>query len=129
MTTRNFYLNMGEDRLLFQSIKFDSITGNLEEEMLSTMFNCLSLNPSVIDVTNLGYMPMVGDIWNGKDFIGNNGISEKQQPLSDIGNCSFSFIVGDTHSFYCSYPGNAESNIIIAALSSNPIITLEDIDV
>jgi hypothetical protein len=128
MTTRNFYLNVEEDKILFQSIRFDKKKKTALESMESTMFESLSLSPSVVDVSSLPYMPMVGDIWNGEDFVGENGISEKQQPATEVESSSFSFIVENTHSFYCSYPGNEESSLIIAALKSNPTISYEDVN-
>jgi hypothetical protein len=128
MTTRNFYLNVEEDKILFQSIKFNKTTKTALESMESTMFESLSLSPSVIDVSLLTYMPMVGDIWNGEDFVGENGISEKQQPATEVESSSFSFVIDNVHSFYCAYPGTETSSLMVAALKSNPTISYEDVN-
>jgi hypothetical protein len=121
---------MGEDRMLFNSIKFDEETLIVQEEKLSTMFNCLSLSPSVLDISHIEYMPMVGDIWNGTDFIGNLGISKKEKKFMGDDYSYFSFIVNDVHLFYATYSENDfYSKLIASALKSNPVIKYEDIDV
>ena len=129
MKKRDFYLNIEEDKIFFSSINFDDVAMTTEDPLLSTMFNALSLNPTVIDVSNLDYMPRVGDVWNGNDFIGEEGVVHKTQPRPEEANCSFSFCIDGGHSFYSIYFGDLNSNMIIAALQSNPTITFEDINV
>jgi hypothetical protein len=126
--TRNFYLNIDEDKIFFESIRFNEDSNIPEEEFQLSLFDCLSMSPSVIDISKIGYLPKIGDVWNGTDFVGESGISTKEQPFMAEKHYSFSFLVDNAHRLFLSYPGDEESNMKIAALKSNPTITFEDVN-
>lgn len=126
---RNFYLNIDEDKILLNSIEFDSETMTSIDPLLSNMFETLSLSPVVIDISNLEYRPVVGDVWDGSNFKNDNGISVGEKLDITEGNTSFSFLVNNVHSHYWIFVGNSDSNMLIAALQSNPEITFEDVNV
>lgn len=126
---RDFYLNIGEDKVLLTSVEFNSETMTPINTLLSNVFNTLSLSPLVVDISHLSYRPTVGDQWDGTNFINENGISNGEKKDITEGNTSFSFIVDGIHSHYWIFVGNGETNMIIAALQSNPTITFEDVNV
>lgn len=126
---RDFYLNIGEDKVLLTSIEFDIETMTPTNTLLSNAFNTLSLSPLVIDISHLNYRPNVGDTWDGTNFINENGVSNGEKKDITQENTSFSFIVNGVHSHYWIFVGNGQTNMIIAALQSNPTITFEDTNV
>lgn len=128
ITNRNFFINVDEDKIFLASVEFDSETMLLTNTLLQNMFDALSSSPSVIDISNLNYMPNIGDVWDGSNFINENGISSKNKPDIAQNNTSFSFLVNGVHSHYWTFMGNADTNMTVAALKSNPTITFEDVN-
>jgi hypothetical protein len=124
--SRDFYLNIDGDKILLTSVLFDQDTGLTQDQLLSNMFNTLSLYPSVIDISELSYMPSVGDVWDGQNFYNQDVLSSGVKPTVEGVHAAFSFVVDNVHSFYWVLLGTEETNMLIAALKSNPIISYED---
>jgi hypothetical protein len=129
MKLKNFYMNLDGDKVLFSTIELDD--AGLPAENLINRDYVLSNNPVMLDITHLNYVPAKLSVWNGSEFIAPEG-QEHRPPCG--GHCSqgcvtFAFLKENIYygmNGYCI--GSAHNDMLIAALSSNPTITYEVVE-
>lgn len=127
MKIRNFYLNIGSDKIFFMSILFNGDTGVATDGLSANIFKSLSVSPTVIDISNLGYLPREGDLWNGTDFVNSEGqVSILSHPAQQIETAKFCFVINNINQLYLAFAVDEQHEMIIAALRSNPKISYED---
>jgi hypothetical protein len=125
MAQKDFYIQIGDDRVHLHRINVDAETGIAEIEAEENMNNILSSSPVVIDVTHLDYVPYIDSVWDGENFIDEQG-RERFATKQHIENPKrFSFTVDGKHKLYMVMAENENSAMKIAALLSNPVIVSE----
>lgn len=125
MAQKDFYLQIGEDKVHLHRINVDPETDIAEIEEEQNMNNILSSSPVVIDVTHLDYVPFIDTVWDGEHFIDDQGRERYpiRQHLDDAKR--FSFTVDNKHKLYMVMADNEINSMRIAALLSNPVIVSE----
>jgi hypothetical protein len=128
---KEYRLKIGEDMIYFTSVEISQSTGLALSESDQARMNIFSSVDTVIDITNLETVPLVGSIWNGESFSSNNA-ELLDQPISDLSvegikthrdYHRFAFLENNTllGSFY--YRKDREEHAaLVAALSSSPSI-------
>jgi len=125
MAQKDFYLQMGDDRVHLHRINVDAETGVAEIEAEENMNDILSSSPVVIDVSHLDYVPFIDTVWDGEHFIDDQGRDRYpvKQHMEDPKR--FSFTVDGKHKLYMVMADNESNSMKIAALLSNPVIVSE----
>ena len=126
MKSKNYYLNVENDKILFLRIALED-DESIPENFVNKDY-ALSNDPQILDITHLNYVPAKLSVWNGSEFIAPEG-QEHRPPCGP--NCSdgcvtFAFLKDNTYygmNGYCI--GVANNDMLIAALSSNPVITYD----
>ena len=124
---KEFFANIDGDKLSFFSINVNS-DGSLVDPIMEDKDYALSNNPTVLNITNLGYFPARKSVWNGESFTPPNGQEHKPACSGNCGNgCeTIAFLVDDVYYGGIGYCiGVATNDMLIAALSSSPEITFE----
>lgn len=125
MAQKDFYIQLGDDRVHLHRINVDAETGVAEIEAEENMNIILSANPSVIDVTHLEYVPFIDTVWDGEHFIDDQG-RDRYPTRPNIENPKrFSFTVDNKHKLYMVLADTEDHAMKIAALSSDPVIVSE----
>ena len=126
---KNFFANLDGDKIPFFSIEVNS-DGSALDPLLDDKCYVLSNNPTALNISHLNYFPARRSIWDGESFAHPEG-QEHKPPCNPVDLCldgcqSIAFILDNVYyggMGYC--VGVADNDMIIAALSSNPIITFE----
>jgi len=125
MAQKDFYLQMGEDRVHFHRLEVDAETGTAvipEEENLNNIF---SSNPEIIDVSHLDYVPFIDTVWDGENFIDDQE-RDRYPVKQNVENPKrFSFTVDNKHKLYMVMAENEINSMKIAAFLSNPVVVSE----
>jgi hypothetical protein len=125
---KEFFANIDGDKLSFFAIDVNT-DGSVVDPFHQDKDYALSNNPTVLNITNLGYFPARRSVWDGESFTAPAG-AEHKPACSNIGctnGCeSIAFLVDNVYyggMGYC--VGVATNDMLIAALSSSPEITFE----
>lgn len=125
MAQKDFYLQIGDDRVHLHRINVDPETDIAEIEEEQNMNNILSSSPKVIDVSHLDYVPFIDTVWDGEHFIDDQE-RERYPVRPNIENPKrFSFTVDNKHKLYMVLGDTEDHAMKIAALCSNPVIVSE----
>ena len=120
-----FKLKIGSDIVDFINIETDIKTSLPIFEAETEFFNVLSLNPSIIEITNLSYNPQPDSVWNGTDFIDSKNIEVRPLAKSSDGFRKFAFVVDNKYKLFYGILDDPKNEMIIAMLSSNPEVIVE----
>lgn len=125
MAQKDFYIQIGDDRVLLHRIQVNPETDIAEIDQEQNMNNILSSSPIVIDVSHLDYVPFVDTVWDGENFIDDQ--ERDRYPIKNhLDNPKrFSFTVDNKHKLYMVMADNEINAMRIAALLSNPVIVSE----
>jgi hypothetical protein len=120
-----FVLKIDKDLLDFLYIETDN-DGNVVNEQELELFNVLSSDPSVVDMTHLTYIPYLDSEWDGSDFIDaeNRDVIDIQE--SKVQDKKFAFLVDQKYKFFYGVVDSEENAMTIAALSSNPQVLIKE---
>lgn len=124
---KKFFANVDDDKIHFLSIEVD-IEGSPLDPIHIDKCYALSNNPSVLNITQLGYFPARKSVWNGISFVAPEGQDHKPPCIGAcVNGCeSIAFMINDVYYGGIGYcVGVSNNDMIIAALSSNPVITFE----
>ena len=129
MKIKNFYLNVDDDKVLFEKIVLEE-DGSIPERLINKDYT-LSNNPELLNISHLNYGPAMLSIWNGTDFIAPEGEDHKPAcgASCENGCVTFAFLRNNIFNGMkglCIGMGN--NDMIIAAILSNPTITYDIID-
>jgi hypothetical protein len=133
MKIKQFYLNIGNDQIPFTSIPLKN--DNSIEEGWEIKDYAFSNNPEILNTTHLNYIPFKYSTWNGTEFIAPEGETHKIQTCQNEEKCkdgcvTFAFLINNvSHNVIAFCVNELDNDMIIAALSSNPTISFEIIDV
>lgn len=126
---KNFFANIDGDSIHFFSIDVNP-DGTSIDPLQNDKCYALSNSPTVLNITNLNYFPAKKSVWDGSSFTPPEGQDHKP-PCNPIDLCldgcqSIAFILDNVYYGGIGYcVGVADNDRIIAALSSNPVITFE----
>jgi hypothetical protein len=126
---KKFFANVDGDKIHFFSIEINSDGSPINSEHLDKDY-ALSNNPTVLNITSLGYFPARRSIWNGESFVPPEG-QEHKSPCNPIDLCqdgceTIAFLVNNVYYGGIGYCVDVyNNNMLIAALSSSPVITFE----
>lgn len=125
MAQKDFYIQIGDDRVLLHRIQVNPETDIAEIDEEQNMNSILSSSPVVIDVSHLDYVPFVDTVWDGEHFIDDQ--ERDRYPIKpNVENPKrFSFTVDNKHKLYMVMGDNEINAMRIAALLSNPVIVSE----
>jgi len=125
MSYKYFNLVVEDDVIPFQRIELNDETGTPLEENEVGIYNMLMSDPKVVNVNHLEYVPLIGSEWNGADFI--DPLNQEVRPVrrKDPDPNRFSFMVDNKHSIYYVLGPGEKNDMVAAALSSDPKITVE----
>jgi len=125
MAQKDFYIQIGDDKVHFYRIQVDSETGIAEIAEEENMNNIFSLSPTVIDISHLEYVPLIDTVWDGENFIDDQ--ERDRHPIKQhVENPKrFSFTIDNKHKLYMVMGENEYNSMKIAALLSNPVIVSE----
>lgn len=118
-----FILKIDEDNLNFLSIETDE-NNLLVNEHEAVLFEVLSSDPEIVDITTLSYNPYPDSEWNGTDFIDTLGREQLDMPPAKSPDRKFAFIVDGKYKFFYGLIDSTENEILIAALSSSPKVII-----
>lgn len=125
MAQKDFYLQIGDDKVHFHRIEVDPETDTAviaEEQNLNSIF---SSNPTILDVSHLDYVPFIDTVWDGENFIDDQG-RDRYPVKENVENPKrFSFIVDNKHKLYMVMAENENNAMKIAAFLSNPVVVSE----
>lgn len=126
---KKFFANVDGDKIFFYSIEVDSEGTPVDSAQVDKDY-VLSNNPVALNITHLNYFPARRSIWNGEFFIPPNdqehGLACNPVNLCVDGCESIAFLIDNVYYGGVGYCVNVSSNdMLIAALSSNPVITFE----
>ena len=125
MAQKDFYLQIGDDRVHLHRIHVNAETDIAEVEQEENMNRVLSSSPAVIDVSHLEYVPLIDTVWDGENFIDDQERERYpvKQHMDDPKR--FSFTVDGKHKLYMVMADNEGNSMKIAALLSNPVVVSE----
>jgi hypothetical protein len=126
---KNFFANIDGDKIHFLSIEVNH-DGNPVDSIHDDKCYALSNSPTCLNITHLNYFPARRSIWDGSSFIAPEG-QEHKSPCNPTDLCldgceSIAFMINNI--YYGGIGlcvGVATNDMLIAALSSNPIVTFE----
>lgn len=128
MAIRDFYLKIEDDTIFFRRVDLDRLAGLAEGNADSRWLEVLSSSPKVVDITHLRYTPHLDSEWNGTDFLtplGKNLISFGIGiPFPNPKR--FAFLVDNKYKMSYLLEDNLNNEGMIAALSSDPTIVMEE---
>jgi hypothetical protein len=124
---KEFFANIDGDKLSFFTLELNA-DGSLIDLTAEDKDYALSNNPTVLNITNLGYFPARRSTWDGESFTPPEGQNHRPACSASCENgCeTIAFLVDDIYyggTGYC--VGVATNDMLIAALSSSPEITFE----
>lgn len=126
---KRFFFKIDEDKILFNiMILNDDLT---PMEGFEKKHYGLTNNPTLIDITDLDYIPATGSIWDGKDFINTNPEAKDRKSglVCDFGKTVIAFLVDNISTGCMAWCNDVGDNtFIIAAAKSNPEIVWEIIE-
>lgn len=122
MLVKDFYLILGEDSIKFMSVEIDSETFRPINQLEDEIFDVFSASPTVINITDLAYVPINGSEWDGENFIHPEG--EEFAPITQRPNifARFSFLLDNKHALYYHALDSDWGKLMTAALSSDPMV-------
>lgn len=124
---KEFFANIDGDKLSFFTINVND-DGSLVDPSMEDKDYALSNNPTVLNITNLGYFPARKSIWDGESFTPPIGQEHKSACSAGCQNgCeTIAFLIDDVYYGGIGYcVGVGTNDMLIAALSSSPEITFE----
>lgn len=128
MAIRDFYLKIDEDTVFFRRVNTSALEESEVENADRRWIDALSASPKVIDISHLTYSPQVDSEWNGVDFVHASGVStvpfDVDLPFANPKR--FAFLVDNKYKLSYIVEDNINNEGIIAALSSDPVIIMED---
>jgi hypothetical protein len=125
MAQKDFYIQIGDDKIHLHRINVDAETGKAEIDEEENMNSILSSSPIVIDVSHLEYVPFIDTVWDGENFIDDQE-RERYATKQNVENPKrFSFTIDNKHKLYMVMPENDLNAMKIAALLSDPVIISE----
>ena len=129
---KHYYFKIDDDEVFFYKLMLDENKNPLpgHEDKMYGFEN----NPSILDVTSLGYIPTNGSIWDGKTFklngIDNIELDPQKTHLACEELTSFSFLLNNRVFASKSICNDAPAvNAIIPAAKSNPEIIYKEVEV
>lgn len=125
MAQKDFYIQIGEDKVHLHRLDVNPETNIAEIEEEEYMNNVLSSSPVVIDVSHLEYVPFIDTVWDGENFIDDQGRDRYPIQAKVDSPKRFSFTVDNKHKLYMVVADNERNAMKVAALSSNPVIVSE----
>lgn len=125
MSFKVFKLKVGDDLIPFNRIEIDDSTGVPTEPNEVGIYKMLTSNPKVVNVNHLDYVPLIGSVWNGTDYI--DPLNQAVRPVirRDPDPTRFSFMVDNKHLIYYVIPNDERNAMVVAALSSDPEVIVE----
>jgi hypothetical protein len=120
-----FALKIGEDLVDFLYIETDK-DGNAVNEQESELLTFLGSDPSVIDMSNLTYIPYLDSEWDGTDFIDSENREVVDIQDRKVQDKKFAFLVDDKYKFFYGVVDSEENAMTIAALSSSPQVLIKE---
>jgi hypothetical protein len=125
MAQKDFYLQIGEDRVHFHRLEVDPETDIAEIEEEQNLNLIFSSNPQIVDVTHLDYVPFIDTVWDGENFIDDKG-RDRYPVKQNVDNPKrFSFTIDNKHKLYMVMAENEANEMKIAAFLSNPVFVSE----
>ncbi len=126
---KNFFANLDGDKIHFLSIDINIDGIPVDPQQIDKDY-ALSNGPLCLNISHLNYFPAKRSTWDGESFIPPDGESHRPS-CNPVGLCldgceSIAFIVNNM--YYGGIGlcvGVASNDMVIAALSSNPVITFE----
>lgn len=115
-----FKLKVEDETVDFIYIETDSETGLPTKDLDILVFNALSSNPSIVEITDLEYNPEEDSVWNGTDFVDSENREPRPLARKDDGFKKFAVVVDNKYKFFQGIADKPENGLIIAILSSNP---------
>ncbi|NBP57570.1 hypothetical protein EBU71_13740 [bacterium] len=91
----------------------------------------LTNNPTLLDISDLGYIPPTGSLWDGEKFITNdeNATKRKSGLICDFGKTVMAFLVNNECTGCMAWCNDVGDNtFIVAAAKSNPKIVWEIVE-
>lgn len=111
---------IGEDYIPFTAIEYDETSIEKKDLALKQVHETLINFPSIVDISNLDYVPDQDSIWDGINFTGYES-SKKLQSEQALLSKRVAFLIDNKYKFF--YALNQESEkgkMLYAALLSNP---------
>lgn len=115
-----FKLKVEDETVDFIYIETDAKTGLPTKDLDLLVFNALSSNPSIIEITDLDYNPEEDSVWNGTDFVDSEDREPRPLARKDDGFKKFAIVVDNKYKFFQGIADTPENGLKIAVLSSNP---------
>lgn len=115
-----FKLKVEDEIVNFIYIETDAETGLPTKDLDLLVFNALSSNPSIIEITDLEYNPEEDSVWNGTDFVDSEDRVPRPLARKDDGFKKFAIVVDNKYKFFQGIADTPENGLKIAVLSSNP---------
>lgn len=115
-----FKLKVEDETVDFIYIETDAKTGLPTKDLDLLVFNALSSNPSIIEITDLNYNPEEDSVWNGTDFVDSEDREPRPLARKDDGFKKFAIVVDNKYKFFQGIADTPENGLKIAVLSSNP---------
>jgi hypothetical protein len=120
-----FALKIDEDLVDFIYIETDK-DGNTVNDQESELLTVLSSDPSVVDMSNLTYIPYLDSEWDGTDFIDTENRDVVDIQESKVQDKKFAFLVDGKYKFFYGVVDSEENAMTIAALSSSPQVLIKE---
>lgn len=117
-----FKIKVEDEIIDFIYVETDSKTNLPVDDTSTEMFDILSSNPSIIEITSFLYNPEKDSVWNGTDFIDSENREVKPLAKKDDGFKKFAVVLDNKYKFFYGIADTEENGLKIAALSSNPEI-------
>lgn len=129
---KHYYFKIEEEEILFYQLMLDE-NKNPYPGFEGKMYG-LENNPTILDITHLGYPPKRGSVWDGETFkldgIDNVHLDTQHIHLSCIDYTMLTFLVDEIVTGCMAWCNDAIGNdAIIAAAKSNPEIIYKIVEV
>jgi hypothetical protein len=115
-----FKLKVEDEIVDFIYIETDVKTGLPVRDVDVPVFNALSSNPSIVEITDFAYNPEEDSVWNGTDFVDSENREPRPLARKDDGFKKFAVVVDNKYKFFQGIEDTPQNGLTIAVLSSNP---------